>query len=867
MNKKIALLITGAVMAFTLFYTGCSVDTSADVVQAFVNPYISVHPASRAYRPNEVKDMENTLSIEIWDWRGDDGSLSYQWYSFDDIQDYLDNGGAGHAIDGETGTEYTLPSNLIKTPGKKYYYYVTVTNSNSSAIDRTSGTIRSEVAIISFISDAIGEQPIITRHPVSSTYIFGSSMAPLGVKLKKLASASTVISYQWFTSDKDTFEEIDIENGTPLDEGVFESYMANPRTMKLGGNFYWVVVKNTPTSGLETSEISVPARITLNPAARAMPPRIMKQPSDRTYFLNQAKALEPIKFDAESPDFGHLTYQWYSNTSLSNSGGTAININGTGESYTPTVDLTDPTANFYYYVLITNTNNNVTGAKTAVLASKPVQVSVRSASTTGANATISIDDSTDPNNRYNYVRGYGGMNVAWTNFPEEKKEDTQKMYGNGPDELGYNIMRIMIMPWNTNIDIMMSDLVDNGPRPDFYESVRIVNRNGGYVLASPWSPPKEWKSNNSINGGGHLIKAYYRQFANYLKNFAQHMYDRGAPIYAVSIANEPNYVAGYDGCEWSDNEMRDFFKEVGHFTNGVRGYGGGKEIPVVLTVNGESANTPYINFAALSDPVSRAAIDFCTRHVYGEQRKTLWDTDNQGRTHASYKEGSPIRFECWMTEHNINSANATAYPNDSTWNYVWRFMNDVDLVMRLNNENAFVWWASKRFYSMLGDHQFGTTMGVPTVRGWGLSHYAKYTIDSTRVSITVAPGSTNGAGGTITQGGEPDANTRTNTINSGNFHLDNLSAKITAYVSADGEEYTMVMWTPTKTDGTLGTNMGRIQINLPGDFTIGNASAVRTIGAGLENTMRPEVLELSDDRKSAFVSLPASQIVSIRFTK
>jgi O-glycosyl hydrolase len=135
--------------------------------------------------------------------------------------------------------------------------------------------------------------------------------------------------------------------------------------------------------------------------------------------------------------------------------------------------------------------------------------------------------------------------------------------------------------------------------------------------------------------------------------------------------------------------MRDFFKEVGQFTQGVTGYGGGTGIPRVLIMNGESANTPNINFAALDDPVSRAAIDLYGRHVYGSQTETLWMSQ-----YADYHEGSTYQTECWMTEHNINSGNPEQpqlYYADSTWNYVWRFMNDVDLTIRLNNENAFIW--------------------------------------------------------------------------------------------------------------------------------------------------------------------------------
>ena len=79
------------------------------------------------------------------------------------------------------------------------------------------------------------------------------------------------------------------------------------------------------------------------------------------------------------------------------------------------------------------------------------------------------------------------------------------------------------------------------------------------------------------------------------------------------------------------------------------------------------------------------------------------------------------------------------------------------------------------------------------------------------------------------------------------------------------EEITMVLWTPTNPDGTNGTNMGTIEIKMPEGFTIGSASAVRSQSA--TRIMEPEVLELNATRTSAYIALPASQIVSIRFTR
>jgi O-glycosyl hydrolase len=453
-----------------------------------------------------------------------------------------------------------------------------------------------------------------------------------------------------------------------------------------------------------------------------------------------------------------------------------------------------------------------------------------------ANAVITVD----VNTRYQYVRGFGGMEVGWGNFPQTSAGDTEILFN--PDTgLGLNILRIMIMPSNTDIRVTMNSLI-NGDRPDYYENVKIANKYGGYVLASPWSPPKEWKTNNSLLGNGRLQTKNYQDYANYLKSFALNMYENGAPIYAISIQNEPNFETGYDGCLWSAAEMKNFFSQVGHFTDGVKGYGGGKEIPSVRTMNGESANNPTINDTALNAPESRAVIDIVGRHTYGDRL---------------YRYGKALDHptdpkEVWMTEHLVNSGNAAGYPNDSTWGYVWKLLNDVDLSIRINDESAFIWWAAKRFYGLMGDGQYDTERGEILPRGYALSHYAKFARDAFRTGITAEGKTGDGSN-----------------INTGNFNsrldsLDGTTARVTAFVSPDGNTISLVMFTPTFFNGTGGVNMGRIKIQLPDDFIIGKAAAMRT---SENNYAKWEEVEICEDRTSAIVSLPRGHILSVKFTR
>jgi hypothetical protein len=100
----------------------------------------------------------------------------------------------------------------------------------------------------------------------------------------------------------------------------------------------------------------------------AVTPVINVQPQDATY--GDGDTASPLSVTASVTDGGTLSYQWYSNTADSATGGTAIS-GATAASYTP--PITD-NGTVYYYVVVTNTNDSATGAKTAAVTSAVAEV-------------------------------------------------------------------------------------------------------------------------------------------------------------------------------------------------------------------------------------------------------------------------------------------------------------------------------------------------------------------------------------------------------------------------------------------------------------------------------------------------------------
>ncbi|MBE7013494.1 MAG: PKD domain-containing protein [Ruminococcaceae bacterium] len=103
-------------------------------------------------------------------------------------------------------------------------------------------------------------------------------------------------------------------------------------------------------------------------AANAETPVITSQPADQEVFVSNHAALTVKVADIK----GQLSYQWYSNTSKSNNGGTAV-YGATSATYYPP---TTSEGTKYYYCVITNTDTTATQNQTATVKSSTAAVKV-----------------------------------------------------------------------------------------------------------------------------------------------------------------------------------------------------------------------------------------------------------------------------------------------------------------------------------------------------------------------------------------------------------------------------------------------------------------------------------------------------------
>jgi len=208
------------------------------------------------------------------------------------------------------------------------------------------------------------QQPTITTQPGNANVDINESVT---LSVAAAVTDGGTLTYQWYinTADSNT-------DGSPLNGATMSTFA--PATGLEGTLYYYVVVTNTykDSTGATTASVaSNAARVTVRAPAltNAQTPAITTQPRDASVLLNDRLNLT---VEALINDGGTLSYQWFRNTNDRNTGGTAIS-GATGRTHTPS---TNREGTAFYYVVVTNTNNNVSGTRTAAITSNTAKVTV-----------------------------------------------------------------------------------------------------------------------------------------------------------------------------------------------------------------------------------------------------------------------------------------------------------------------------------------------------------------------------------------------------------------------------------------------------------------------------------------------------------
>jgi hypothetical protein len=316
-------------------------------------PVITEQPKSAAYH---VGADAEAMTVTV-DSPGDDGTLSYQWYSNND--DY-NSGGA--EISGAILRSFTPPTEKEGTT----YYYVIITNTGEGNPNFTQITSR---PVRVYVGNN-AEPPEITIQPYNSTATIDEEVT-LTVKAK--VNDGGDLSFQWYSKEADNDNAV----SALIPGATSDSY--NPPTNETGTFYYYCIVTNYNEKALGNKSAETKSRtatVTVSTHVNAAEPTIKIHPQDAVY--NQFAAATLLIVNAEVTDSGQLSYQWYKYTE-NNSTNITIVANATSSYFTPP---TETGGIIYYYCEVTNTipNNEDGGNKTATAKSNAAKITINDGS-------------------------------------------------------------------------------------------------------------------------------------------------------------------------------------------------------------------------------------------------------------------------------------------------------------------------------------------------------------------------------------------------------------------------------------------------------------------------------------------------------
>jgi glucuronoarabinoxylan endo-1,4-beta-xylanase len=287
-------------------------------------------------------------------------------------------------------------------------------------------------------------------------------------------------------------------------------------------------------------------------------------------------------------------------------------------------------------------------------------------------------------NAQQVIRGFGAANILpWR--PDMTDDEINKAFGTGTGQLGFSILRLRVPPDTSEFAMQVA-------------TARKASTLGAIVFASPWTPPASMKTNNNIVGGA-LRTDSYATFATYLKSFADYMSTNGAPLYAISVQNEPDVTVTYESCYWNASQMLTFVRD------------NAPSVSVRIIADEASGFNHTITDAILNDPVGAANLSIVGGHLYGA-------------TPQSYPLAKSKGKDVWMTEY---------LDLDTTWSHVLATGRQMHDCMN-SGMNAYVWWYIVRFYGPILED------GTVSKRGYVMSQYARFVRPGyTRVEASANP--------------------------------------------------------------------------------------------------------------------------------
>ena len=329
------------------------------------------------------------------------------------------------------------------------------------------------------------------------------------------------------------------------------------------------------------------------------------------------------------------------------------------------------------------------------------------------------------------VTGFGGACCDGAMCPFGNDTQPVKLLYGPQSKIGLNIMRMEISP-NFIGDIVVPEW-GNWDSPYDWKgslpSAKIVKERGGIVFGTPWSPPGEYKTNGTAQGGnsddqgnqrGQLREDCYEKFFPWLNTFLKYMKDNGVEVDAVSVQNEPDWWVSYSGCLYTPEQQLKLVRDYAHMLDR-------ETYPGVRLISAEPLGfSPSYSDALLNNTKARNQVDIIAGHLYGHPPLDNGNMKDAAVLAAKYNK------EVWMTEHSVTD-NIDRLPN---WHEQLLFAEELNECM-LAGCTGYIYWYMRAHWAFVGTGESkynpGNTKNKLLPRAYVMSHFSKYVTGSTRL--------------------------------------------------------------------------------------------------------------------------------------
>jgi glucuronoarabinoxylan endo-1,4-beta-xylanase len=429
-------------------------------------------------------------------------------------------------------------------------------------------------------------------------------------------------------------------------------------------------------------------------------------------------------------------------------------------------------------------------------------------------ATVTIDGSI----KYQTIDGFGGSGAYYESWLKSLQEPARTNAANLLfSDLGTSIFRLRtwtgIEPLNDDDDTNNFNWAAfnfNTDLDQVWTAQQARDRGVTKFISSVWSPPGWMKDNGQETNGGHLRTDMYDEFAEWLAAYViGYKTYHNITIGWIGLQNEPNFVATYESCEYTPEEMRDVIKVVG-----AKFEAEGITTKIVVPETTGSSNAPDYLSTIMADPDAAKYVDVFANHLYEDHIATFFNPDPRiPYLQAVAALGTQYDKPIWQTEYSLLSGS-----EQGTFREALYTAYNIHNFLTYGNGSAYLVWglfwiSSGSGQGLIAIPSYGASSYTITPKFYAVKQYFKFISPGLR-RIEAASDNPNVLVSAYVN--ETDGNVTIVAINKGSssitttFSLGNVSvAAFNQYRTSDSENCAYV--------GNILVSIDSFNVNLPAE--------------------------------------------------